>query len=127
MPSLVTRGGAVPFEVAKRLCATKPSSLVPLTFLFLFTSPTAAYARDRRCRRLPTGMIEATHVQGTTQHRLGLSPPERLLELQFTPERLDHWVDIARSSARSGGASRSMVPILFSCPQTRILECIHCT
>jgi thioesterase domain-containing protein len=31
-----------------------------------------------------------------------LSPPERLLELQLTPERLDHWVDIAGSLIECG-------------------------
>jgi hypothetical protein len=31
-----------------------------------------------------------------------LSPPERLLELQLTQEKLDHWVDIAGSLIECG-------------------------
>ncbi|KAH0835534.1 Alpha/Beta hydrolase protein [Lanmaoa asiatica] len=31
-----------------------------------------------------------------------LSPPERLVELQLTPERLDHWIDIAGSLIECG-------------------------
>ena len=31
-----------------------------------------------------------------------LSPPERLIELQLTPEKLDHWVDIAGSLIECG-------------------------
>jgi hypothetical protein len=31
-----------------------------------------------------------------------LSPPERLIELQLTQEKLDHWVDIAGSLIESG-------------------------
>ncbi|KAG8215411.1 hypothetical protein J3R82DRAFT_9019 [Butyriboletus roseoflavus] len=50
-----------------------------------------------------------------------LSPPERLLELQLTPEKLDHWVDIAGSLIECGktydpSSSVSSVDVFYANP-----------
>ncbi|KAG9315585.1 atromentin synthetase [Chiua virens] len=50
-----------------------------------------------------------------------LSPPERLIELQLTPEKLDHWVDIAGSLIECGktyepGSSVSSLDVFYAIP-----------
>ncbi|KIJ15165.1 hypothetical protein PAXINDRAFT_77684 [Paxillus involutus ATCC 200175] len=50
-----------------------------------------------------------------------LSPPERLVELQLTPEKLDHWVDIAGSLIECGktyepGSSVSVLDVFYAIP-----------
>ncbi|KAG1824782.1 atromentin synthetase [Suillus subaureus] len=50
-----------------------------------------------------------------------LSPPDRLVELQLTPEKLDHWVDIAGSLIECGkdynpSGSVSAVDVFYAIP-----------
>ncbi|OAX34261.1 atromentin synthetase [Rhizopogon vinicolor AM-OR11-026] len=50
-----------------------------------------------------------------------LSPPERLVELQLTPEKLDHWVNIAGSLINCGkdynpAGSVSVVDVFYAIP-----------
>ncbi|OJA14888.1 hypothetical protein AZE42_12071 [Rhizopogon vesiculosus] len=50
-----------------------------------------------------------------------LSPPERLIELQLTPEKLDHWVNIAGSLIECGkdynpSSSVSVVDVFYAIP-----------
>ncbi|KAH7884191.1 atromentin synthetase [Phlebopus sp. FC_14] len=50
-----------------------------------------------------------------------VSPPERLVELQLTPEKFDHWVDIASSLVKCGAqyhpsGSVSVVDVFYAIP-----------
>ena len=111
-------GGVVAFEVAKRLEAMGDE----VKFTGLINIP--PHIADRMHEIDWTGgMLNLSYFLGlvskqdasdlapalrplTRKEQLDtvwkLSPPERLLELQLTPERLDHWVDIAGSLIECG-------------------------
>ena len=111
-------GGVVAFEVAKRLEAMGDE----VKFTGLINIP--PHIADRMHEIDWTGgMLNLSYFLGlvskqdandlapalrplTRKEQLDvvwqLSPPERLLELQLTPEKLDHWVDIAGSLIECG-------------------------
>ena len=111
-------GGVVAFEVAKRLEAIGDE----VKFTGLINIP--PHIADRMHEIDWTGgMLNLSYFLGlvskqdaidlvpvlrplTRKEQLDavwkLSPPERLLELQLTPEKLDHWVDIAGSLIECG-------------------------
>ena len=111
-------GGVVAFEVAKRLEAMGEE----VKFTGLINIP--PHIADRMHEIDWTGgMLNLSYFLGlvskqdandlapslrplTRKEQLAtvwdLSPPERLVELQLTPEKLDHWVDIAGSLIECG-------------------------
>jgi len=130
-------GGVVAFEVAKRLEAMGDE----VKFTGLINIP--PHIADRMHEIDWTGgMLNLSYFLGlvskqdandlaptlrplTRKEQLDavwkLSPPERLLELQLTPERLDHWVDIAGSLIECGktyepGSSVSSLDVFYANP-----------
>ncbi|EGN97544.1 hypothetical protein SERLA73DRAFT_169847 [Serpula lacrymans var. lacrymans S7.3] len=111
-------GGVIAFEVAKRLEAGGDE----VKFVGLINIP--PHIADRMHEIDWTGgMLNLSYFLGlvskqdaddlaptlrplTRKEQLDvvwkLSPPERLVELQLTPEKLDHWVDIAGSLIECG-------------------------
>ncbi|KAG9315544.1 atromentin synthetase [Chiua virens] len=130
-------GGVVAFEVAKRLEAMGEE----VKFTGLINIP--PYIADRMHEIDWTGgMLNLSYFLGlvskqdandlapslrslTRKEQLDivwkLSPPERLIELQLTPEKLDHWVDIAGSLIECGktyepGSSVSSLDVFYAIP-----------
>ncbi|KIJ62498.1 hypothetical protein HYDPIDRAFT_94475 [Hydnomerulius pinastri MD-312] len=130
-------GGVVAFEVAKRLEAMGEE----VKFTGLINIP--PHIADRMHEIDWTGgMLNLSYFLGlvtkqdandlapslrpwTRKEQLEvvwkLSPPERLVELQLTPEKLDHWVDIAGSLIECGkdynpGGSVSVVDVFYAIP-----------
>ncbi|KAF8839192.1 atromentin synthetase [Paxillus ammoniavirescens] len=130
-------GGVVAFEVAKRLEAMGEE----VKFTGLINIP--PHIADRMHEIDWTGgMLNLSYFLGlvskqdandlapsmrplTRKEQLEivwkLSPPERLVELQLTPEKLDHWVDIAGSLIECGkeynpGGSVSAVDVFYAIP-----------
>src|SRR6267154_3303709 len=111
-------GGVVAFEVAKRLEAMGDE----VQFVGLINIP--PHIADRMHEINWTGgmlnlsyflglvskhdahELERTLISRTKKVQLdvvwALSPPERLVELQLTPEKLEHWVNIAGSLIECG-------------------------
>ncbi|KAG2358793.1 atromentin synthetase [Suillus spraguei] len=130
-------GGVVAFEVAKRLEAMGDE----VKFTGLINIP--PHIADRMHEIDWTGgMLNLSYFLGlvskhdandlapalrpmTRKEQLEvvwkLSPPERLVELQLTPEKLDHWVDIAGSLIECGkdynpSGSVSAVDVFYAIP-----------
>ncbi|KAH7886559.1 putative quinone synthetase [Phlebopus sp. FC_14] len=130
-------GGVVAFEVAKRLEAMGDE----VKFTGLINIP--PHIADRMHEIDWTGgMLNLSYFLGlvtkqdandlapslrplTRKEQLEvvwkLSPPERLVELQLTPEKLDHWVDIAGSLIECGkeynpSGSVSVVDVFYAIP-----------
>ncbi|KAH7886719.1 putative quinone synthetase [Phlebopus sp. FC_14] len=130
-------GGVVAFEVAKRLEAMGDE----VKFTGLINIP--PHIADRMHEIDWTGgMLNLSYFLGlvtkqdandlapslrplTRKEQLDvvwkLSPPERLVELQLTPEKLDHWVDIAGSLIECGkeynpSGSVSVVDVFYAIP-----------
>ncbi|KAG2136556.1 atromentin synthetase [Suillus bovinus] len=130
-------GGVVAFEVAKRLEAMGDE----VKFVGLINIP--PHIADRMHEIDWTGgMLNLSHFLGlvskhdandlapalrsmTRKEQLEvvwkLSPPERLVELQLTAEKLDHWVDIAGSLIECGkeynpSGSVSAVDVFYAIP-----------
>ncbi|KAG2106139.1 Alpha/Beta hydrolase protein [Suillus discolor] len=92
-------GGVVAFEVAKRLEAMDEE----VKFVGLINIP--PHIADRMHEIDWTGgMLNLSPMTRKEQLEVvwKLSPPDRLVELQLTPEKLDHWVDIAGSLIECG-------------------------
>ncbi|KAG9312428.1 atromentin synthetase [Chiua virens] len=130
-------GGVVAFEVAKRLEAMGEE----VKFTGLINIP--PHIADRMHEIDWTGgMLNLSYFLGlvskqdandlapslrplTRKEQLDivwkLAPPERLIELQLTPEKLDHWVDIAGSLIECGkayepGSSVSSLDVFYAIP-----------
>ncbi|KAL4064658.1 hypothetical protein V8B97DRAFT_1987513 [Scleroderma yunnanense] len=130
-------GGVVAFEVAKRLEAMGEE----VKFTGLINIP--PHIADRMHEiDWTSGMLNLAYFLGlvskqdavdltpslrplTRQEQLDvvwkLSPPERLVELQLTPQKLDHWVDIAGSLIECGkdynpSGSVSSVDVFYAIP-----------
>ncbi|KAG9312397.1 atromentin synthetase [Chiua virens] len=130
-------GGVVAFEVAKRLEAMGDE----VKFTGLINIP--PHIADRMHEiDWTSGMLNLSYFLGlvtkqdaydlipslrplTRKEQLEvvwkLSPPERLVELQLTPEKLDHWVDIAGSLIECGkeynpGGSVSILDVFYAIP-----------
>ncbi|KAG1734878.1 atromentin synthetase [Suillus paluster] len=130
-------GGVVAFEVAKRLEAMGDE----VKFVGLINIP--PHIADRMHEIDWTGgMLNLSYFLGlvskhdandltpalrpmTRKEQLDvvwkLSPPDRLVELQLTPEKLDHWVDIAGSLIECGkdynpSGSVSAVDVFYAIP-----------
>ncbi|KAG6335181.1 hypothetical protein ID866_3907 [Astraeus odoratus] len=130
-------GGVVAFEVAKRLEAMGEE----VKFTGLINIP--PHIADRMHEiDWTSGMLNLAYFLGlvskqdavdltpslrplTRKEQLEvvwkLSPPERLVELQLTPEKLDHWVDIAGSLIECGkeynpSGSVSSVDVFYAIP-----------
>ncbi|KAG2364989.1 atromentin synthetase [Suillus spraguei] len=130
-------GGVVAFEVAKRLEAMGDE----VKFTGLINIP--PHIADRMHEIDWTGgMLNLSYFLGlvskhdandlapalrpmTRKEQLEvvwkLSPPDRLVELQLTPEKLDHWVDIAGSLIECGkdynpSGSVSAVDVFYAIP-----------
>ncbi|KAH0835481.1 atromentin synthetase [Lanmaoa asiatica] len=130
-------GGVVAFEVAKRLEAMGDE----VKFTGLINIPPHIAERMHEID-WTGGMLNLSYFLGLVSkqdaHDLApsfrplsrkeqldavwkLSPPERLVELQLTPERLDHWVNIAGSLIECGkeynpGSSVSVVDVFYAIP-----------